>query len=224
MNRIVQTYMLTRSRRMITGPRVDVYVGTVTKKHYDLLQLLLSHYSTYFAKLLQLKKEMGTAQQPIYLPEETIDDWEILLEYMLHGSFPGSIKTSAIGDKEIIKRCIDFLKFAEKYGLGAASDAIYEPLKKVLEIPYHPTTLHQITASEIEVIFRVVPAESRLRALAAQCVLSTFGIKGLRALPKSFTQINGFAAELLYQVVFNGTKFEWNDPLVTTAGYSYRME
>lgn len=32
---------------MISGPKVDIYVGP-TKKHYSLPKLLLCHYSTYF--------------------------------------------------------------------------------------------------------------------------------------------------------------------------------
>jgi hypothetical protein len=75
---------------MISGPKVDLYVGP-SKKHYNLPKLLLCHYSDFFDSYFNASST-ETPSQTLYLPEDRIEDFEILLEFMLRGTSPGSIK------------------------------------------------------------------------------------------------------------------------------------
>lgn len=70
----------------------------------------------------------------------------------------------------------------------------------------------RIAASDIELIFRVMPAGSKLRALAAQGALS---VNGMRAsFEKQERSVDGFAAELLLQIRASiMTDFKWVDPI-----------
>jgi hypothetical protein len=85
----LQSWALTSSR-MISGPKVDLYVGP-SKKHYHLPKLLLCHYSDFFDSCFN-GGFIETLSQTLYLPEDRIEDFEILLEFMLRGTSPGSIK------------------------------------------------------------------------------------------------------------------------------------
>ncbi|KAE9379034.1 hypothetical protein N431DRAFT_434036 [Stipitochalara longipes BDJ] len=79
---------------MISGPKVDVYVGP-TEKYYNLPKLLLCHYSDFFDTCFN-GGFMETLSQKLYLPDDKIEDFEILLEFMLRGTSPGSIKLTEV--------------------------------------------------------------------------------------------------------------------------------
>jgi len=80
--------------RMISGPKVDVYVGP-TQKYYNLPKLLLCHYSEFFEVCFN-GDFMEKSSQKLYLPDDNIGDFEILLEFMLSGTTPGSIKLTEV--------------------------------------------------------------------------------------------------------------------------------
>jgi hypothetical protein len=79
---------------MISGPKVDLYIGP-SKKHYNLPKLLLCHYSDFFDSCFN-GGFIETLSQTLYLPEDRIEDFEILLEVMLRGTSPGSIKLTEV--------------------------------------------------------------------------------------------------------------------------------
>jgi BTB/POZ domain len=123
---IVQSSDLTSSR-MISGPKVDVYVGP-DRKHYSLPKLLLCHYSQFFDRCFN----GGFAEaisQSLDLPGDRVEDFEILLEYILRGT-SGSMKITEVSTEEYhIQQCslplTGFgelvLMFLEDWRLGRAT-------------------------------------------------------------------------------------------------------
>lgn len=205
---------------MITGPRVDVYVGT-TKKHYCLPKLLLCHYSDFFDCCFNGEFIEGQTQK-LNLPEDEVVDFEVLLEYMLYGNMPRPLKMVEKGPAAV-KRCMDFLVYADKYNLGVICDgAIYKPLKAALTENYTTPTVNnkirvkgppKITAIEIGLTFRIAPAGSSLRKLVAQASLSAIGVHKSCKFAEQEEQIDGFASEFLQQLVSSVERLTWRDPL-----------
>jgi hypothetical protein len=121
------------------------------------------------------------------LPEDRVNDFEVLLEYMLRGQVSGCFEVQETGGAAV-QRCIDFLEYADKYELGAATcDVVYEPLKKALSTPAVKSLprpdpskrrTNDITEGDIELVYRISPADSPLRTLVAQAALSAKGILG----------------------------------------------
>ncbi len=73
---------------------MDIYVGT-TKKHYSLLKKLLCYYPKYVTRCFE--GEFLEAQpRKLTLSENKIEDFEILLDFTIHGN----ISTDARAIKE----------------------------------------------------------------------------------------------------------------------------
>jgi hypothetical protein len=203
---------------MISGPKVDIYVGS-RKKHYNVPKLLLCHYSSYFDCCFNGSfKEAKT--QKLELPEDKVEDFEILLEYMLRGTITECILfTQKQGQP--IQRCMNFLEYADRYSVREAYNAVHEPLKKILEdaAALHDEGLFKgifrtITPSDIELVFRVAPKDSPLRSLVTKGALAAMGSFKSDAFKKQEQEVDGFAAELLFQIricVRFSTK--WENPL-----------
>ena len=117
---------------------------------------------------------------------------------------------------------MNFIRYADKYNLAAAAEVVYEPLREALQHSYgdgKPIKLvckpraPRISPSDIELIFGVMPAGSRLRSLAAQGALSNNGMQ--LGYLKQEREVDGYAAELLVQIrasIKSDTK--WTDPIV----------
>lgn len=161
----------------MSGSRVDIYVGP-QKKHYTLPKKLLCYYSEYFERCFNGNFIEGQTQK-LTLDEDKVEDFEILLEYMISG---GIISKDAVSVKETgqlgLKRCMEFIQYTDKYGMGDASSAVYDTLQKVL-----PTTLINmdgiyggaqgagIQPSHVETVFRVTTSGSPLRMMILQAAL-----------------------------------------------------
>lgn len=79
---------------MISGPKVDIYVGA-QKKHYNLPKLLLCHYSDFFD--VCFNGNFAEAQsQKLELPDDQVEEFELLLEYMLRGGSMKGIKFTEV--------------------------------------------------------------------------------------------------------------------------------
>jgi hypothetical protein len=83
---------------MISGPKVDLYVGP-NRKYYNLPKLLLCHYSDFFESCFN-GGFVETLSQKLELPEDKVEDFEILLEFMLRGTSPGSMNITEVGKSE----------------------------------------------------------------------------------------------------------------------------
>lgn len=205
--------------RMINGPKVDIYVGP-ERKHYSAPKLLLCHYSDYFDRCFNGRFVEGQSQK-LTLPEDNVEDFEIILEYMLHGGAAGPIAVKEAGT-EGVKRCMEFLEYADKYNLGGVCDAaVYEPLKAALVQQVDPSGWASyrvmIEASQIELVFRICLPGSPVRVLIAQAAISAKGIRVLSDFEKQMQEVEGFALEMFRQMVSRQSFYEWDDPLTQYA-------
>jgi hypothetical protein len=118
---------------MLSGPRVDIYVGK-ENKHYLLPKLLLCHYSPFFDKCFNgLFKEGQT--QKLELPDDKVEFFELLVEYMLHEKVQDSTMFSKDRTFEDDKdHCIEFIAYAEKYGVGEACIVVKDALHQAVDI------------------------------------------------------------------------------------------
>lgn len=202
--------------RLLGGPRVDTFVGPDKKPYTSLPKLLLCHYSDYFDRCFNGKFKEGQTQR-LELPEDKVDDFEVLLEYMLHGTVGTLVVRKTCG--QAIKRCMEVLEYADKYNLAETGDAVYDPLKAALTDiatpnhgfyapPYHP---YEITSSDAETVFRIAPPGTRLRELLVQGVISTRKSSALE-LRKWETEIAGYAEEMLRQLRRGLSTTLYSDP------------
>jgi len=158
----------------MAGPKVDVYVGA-QKKQYSLPKLLLCHYSPCFNRCFN-GKFIEAQTQELKLPEDKVDDFEVLLEYMLRGQISEVFEVKKNQSASVaVQRCVNFLEYADKYELGdAACTEIYEPLKKALStkiietLPSGSKKISNAVSEDaiedaIETVYRVAPENSPLR-------------------------------------------------------------
>jgi len=191
------------------GPRVDIYVGT-KNKHYRLPKNLLCSSSSYFDRCFN--GAFAEAQtQTLTLEEDLIAHWEILLEFI----YSGKVATNAVNfevpiGSDILKvdKCMDFMEYADKYDLGGASIAVHDCLQQSFKPqrgykPIFPDGL-------IELVFRVVPPGSQLRALVTKAALN----HDIHKFKKQEVEVHGYAAEVLAQLrIGPQDQTDWIPPL-----------
>lgn len=66
------------------------------------------------------------------LPEDNVEDFEVLVEYIFHHSAGDRLSVSNSG-RDTIECCLSFLEYADKYNLGDVSGGLYEPIRNALE-------------------------------------------------------------------------------------------
>lgn len=114
---------------------------------------------------------------------------------------------------------MDFITYADKYKLAEAAAVVYEPLKRALQAEFTAGKVsakrnirsNRIEATDIELIFRVMPAGSSLRTLVTQGILSHHRMRV--GFPKQEQEIDGYAAELVVQMRASFRSVRWIDPI-----------
>ena len=197
------------------GPRVDIYVGA-EKKHYSLPKNLLCSSSSYFDRCFNGGFTEGQTQK-LTLEEDNVDHWEILLEFM----YSGKVETTAVDfgelpDQNHIRQCINFIEYTDKYGLGGASLAVHDCLRRSLRKEYpissrmHLLATFILKTGLIELVFRVAPPGSKLRTLVARAALAS----GIDRFKKQESEVHGYPAELLVQLRIGPNDLDyWKNPL-----------
>lgn len=215
---------------MISGPRVDIYIGS-DKEYRSVPKDLLCSYSPFFDRCFN-GSFREAHEQKLELPEEKIEDFDIFLEFILRGTI--AVKPGLRGAEETISQCLDFLKFADKYQLGDVSEAIFKPLFDALwfytaeiKLPRASRTdnlsapwqtlgsdpplvvfkrPNGLERKDIELVFTTCPERSSIRTLVVQALLSVAGgLSGLHKLQEYGDSIEGFAAEVMF-VIGNGLR------------------
>ncbi|KAH7418318.1 hypothetical protein BKA64DRAFT_635451 [Cadophora sp. MPI-SDFR-AT-0126] len=200
--------------KLISGTKVDIYVGK-EKKHYNLPKPLLCHYSPYFARCFNSAFK-DAEEQKLELLEDKIEDFEILLEFMLHGSTPDALDLR--GAKEgLFTTCMAVILYADKFAMGELicehlRDRMKAGLKRLAGGPFKPT---RVTPDHIELVCRLTRDGSPVRTLLAQEVLSYSGVsycldQAFHALKKANP---GFAYEMLRQLRMSIRNISWIDPI-----------
>ncbi|PVH86916.1 hypothetical protein DL98DRAFT_582234 [Cadophora sp. DSE1049] len=147
--------------KLMSGPRVDVYVGK-DKKHYSLPKDLLCYHSTYFDRCFN--GEFKEAKESkLELLEDDVEDFEILLEYLLRGSLQLDdikVKGEAAKLNDMCRRYMELLEYADKYNMHhGIGELLYEPLKARLAYD------NRILPRDVELVFRVLRKGNKLREL-----------------------------------------------------------
>ncbi|KAF5871314.1 uncharacterized protein Bfra_007830 [Botrytis fragariae] len=154
--------------KMVVSSKVKIFVGP-EKKSFEVPKDLLSYYSPVFDRSFNGNFMEGQTQI-IELPEDTVEDFEVLVEYIFHHSVGDKLSISKNG-RNAAERCISFLKYADLYDLGDISTLIYYELRSAL-IEGGPSAFK---SSFIEVVFSLTKDGNCLRALMADAALSFQG-------------------------------------------------
>ncbi|KAF7932397.1 hypothetical protein EAE99_003637 [Botrytis elliptica] len=159
----VELYM-----KMVVGPKVNIVVGP-EKKSFELPKDLLAYYSPVFDRSFNGNFIEGQTQT-MELPEDTVKDFEVLVEYVFHHGVGDKLSILKHG-RHAAEHCISFLKYADKYDLGDVSTLVYDALRTALieggASAFEP--------SFIEVVFSLTEDGNCLRALMADAALSFQG-------------------------------------------------
>ena len=205
---------------MLSGPKVDIYVGE-DKNHYNLPKELLCYYSKYFERCFN-GAFREAQEQKLELLEDKAEDFEVLVEYMLHGSIP-DITQGLLNN--FVSRYMGVIAYAERFAMGDIfGELLCEKLEKAL-LDEQDSSLGNdfLTPARVELIFRVIRRGHPLRILAAKHVLSCHGIEYQSPLHfenhesefRELESANGdFAYEILQQIRWGMVKGnKWIDPL-----------
>ncbi|TEY51226.1 hypothetical protein BOTCAL_0269g00090 [Botryotinia calthae] len=154
--------------KMVMGPQANIVVGP-EKKSFALPIDLLSYYSPVFYRAFY-GNFIEVQTQIMELPEDNVENFEILVDYIFHHSVGDKLSISKNGP-HAAERYISFLKYADLYDLGDVSTLVYDPLRSAL-IEGGPSGFK---SSFIEVVFSLTKDGSCLRALMADAALSFQG-------------------------------------------------
>ncbi|ESZ97810.1 hypothetical protein SBOR_1819 [Sclerotinia borealis F-4128] len=185
---------------MIVGPKVKIVVGP-NKKTYELPKELLSYYSPVFDRSFA-GKFIESQTQRMELPEDTVEDFEVLIEYIFHHSVGDQLSVSKCG-QNTAERCISFLKYADQYDLGDVSTSVYDALRPAL-LKYGVSAFKP---EFIETVFSLTRDGNCLRQLMADAALSYQGEqKGeypnyeMVTFEKQEAEVEGFESALYRQL------------------------
>jgi len=123
-----------------------------------------------------------------------------------------------------LQKCMEFVEYTDKYGMGDASKAIHDALYTIVSTKnksgiYLAGTTIQL--SNVDTIFKVTSPGNPLRPLIAKAAFAVAGMTG-NAFSKQEREIDGFATELLaiMRPALRGMKpdgpssIEWSDPFI----------
>ncbi|KAE8448423.1 hypothetical protein EG329_009488 [Mollisiaceae sp. DMI_Dod_QoI] len=160
---------------LISGPRVDVYIGP-SKEHYSLPKNLLCYYSKFFDRCFNNVFEEGQTQK-LELPEDTVEDFDILLEYMTHTTVSSSAKVVSAIEEDAFDHCIAFLQYIDKYDMKEVTIAVHDSMEKIIKNrPSNRRGAKLATGNNIEIVFSTTSPCSLLRDLIVNTALSEKGI------------------------------------------------
>lgn len=209
---------------MFSGPRVTILVGP-KKKQYSFPKQLLRHYSSFFAAYFSYSTKLE-------MPEENVNDFEVLVEYIMRSTIPAQknadTKRTVEGNKATIAQCLNFLECAQRFELGDVSEVLYGPFSKaVSDLACHKRRMDGSSSSrttkkvpqcgiqgeDIERVYSLCSAGGRLRTLVAQAALSYSGPQALHQWAEQTQNIPEFAAELIAQLATSFARQSWMDPV-----------
>lgn len=206
--------------RQMRGDEIDVFIGPTKKKYRLAKKLLCDNSAVFEslvggaveeqkgegradrAPAVKIKREGevkgtgvmesddGKSIPNLYLADDTIHYFEILLEYMMSGK----ITTNAVAVTDV-KSASAWMEYANKYDLQGASEGVYDGIKAHLKgcktIP--------ILEDDIELFFKTTLPGSPLRTLIVQAAISYKGLRNIKDYSKLEFTVNAYACELLIQ-------------------------
>jgi hypothetical protein len=187
----------------MSSPRVDIYVGP-EKKHYSVPKEIICSQSDYFKRCFNGGFKEAE-EQKLYLDEDKVEDFEILLEYVLCGQVTTQIRNEYQTSTSYLK-CFEFIAYADKYGLGEAGIAVHDALRDLLQWDPHP-----LRPEHIELVFRATSKHHPIRDLIAKTALKR--VVENSTLKKLADEHDAFAADILRMLLAASTKQAVKNPL-----------
>ncbi|TGO87130.1 hypothetical protein BPOR_0248g00040 [Botrytis porri] len=198
--------------KMVLGPKVNIVVGP-EKKSFELPKDLLAYYSPVFDRSFN-GNFIEDQTQTMELPEDTVEDFEVLVEYVFHHGVGDKLSISKHG-QHAAEHCISFLKYADKYDLGYVSTLVYGALRPALI----DGGASAFNSSFIEVVFSLTEDGNCLRELMADAALSFQGEtlgnyrKSVKInFEKQEAEVEGFTSALYRQLKQSGVSCRYNAP------------
>lgn len=114
---------------MVKGPEVEIFVGP-KKRCFQLPKKLLAYYSPVFDRCFSGEFVEGETQK-MECPEDTVEDFEVLLEYILYSNATNALSITKNAENTA-DGCISFVVFADNYDLGDVSSDVYSLLRPAL--------------------------------------------------------------------------------------------
>ncbi|KAK0124403.1 hypothetical protein ONS95_009364 [Cadophora gregata] len=205
--------------KFISGARVDIYVGK-NKKHDSVPKDLFCYYSTYFERCFN--GDFKEAKQgKLELLGDDVEDFEILLQYILHGNIPLEdiqARFEGANDPDLVRRYMSILEYADKYNMQhCIGEILYLPIKTGLTVL---ACGDRTSPEDVEMVFRVFEKGHKLRKLVTQAALSRQGPYG-KVFQKQEKHIPEFAYQMLKEIrkasKLYPSESKWIDPITGTA-------
>lgn len=204
--------------RMVVGPKVEIVVGH-QKKSFELPKELLSYYSPVFDRSFN-GTFLESQTQKMELPEDSLEDFEVLVEYIFHHGVGDKLSITNYGENTA-ERCISFLKYADKYDIGDVSTPVYDTLRPAL-IKYGASAFKP---EFIEIVFSLTRDGNCLRQLMVEAALSFQGVHqknyGMISFEKQESEVEGFESALYRQLRKPGVIILYRPPFDPTGMKSF---
>ena len=168
--------------------KVDIFVGSEMKQ-YSVPVDIPRYYSPYFDRYFH-RSFKEAAEQKLTLPEDRVEGFDVILDYMLTGHIPTTFEVKE-SDKAGLEKCISFTEYADKYSIAEAGMVVYDILIEILQ-----SCDVILRSNHIKTVFRTFPEKHAMRKLIAKAALNT-GFSGKATYNKSELEVDGFAREML---------------------------
>ena len=153
-------------KRLLSGPTVDIYVGS-EMKHWSLHRNLLCHHSSYFETEFQghevPRKQNGSQSNALELPNDDARGFELLVKWLYQGHLDDASHMTDDGKYEYAVACHKLYQLCDKFDMillkNLAMDAYRLNLHAAQLVP---------DAEEINEIYRASNPDSRFRKLMAK--------------------------------------------------------
>lgn len=195
---------------MVKGPEVEIFVGP-KKRCFQLPKKLLAYYSPVFDRCFSGEFVEGETQK-MECPEDTVEDFEVLLEYILYSNATNALSITKNAENTA-DGCISFVVFADNYDLGDVSSDVYSLLRPAL-VKYGKSGFK---ATYIEDLFGATRQGSCLWELIADSVISLGEVKGLKSsnvslFKKQEDEVEGFSLIVSKRIVDLASGMTLKDP------------
>lgn len=156
----------TMRKRLLSGPIVDIYVGS-SEKHWSLHKNLLCHHSSYFETEFQghevPKREDVAQHNRLKLPDDDPRGFELLVKWLYQGHLDDASHMSDEGKYDYAVACHKLYQLCDKFDMillkNLAMDAYRLNLHAAQLVP---------DADEINEIYRASAPDSPFRRLMAK--------------------------------------------------------
>ena len=202
-------------KRLLSGPTVDIYVGS-EKKHWSLHRNLLCHHSSYFETELQGHEvpKAKKGENKLDLPEDDPRGFELLVKWLYQGQLEDVSEMTEQSKYDFAVACHKLYMLCDKFDMlplkNLAIDQYRRGLNEAQLVP---------DADEIDEIYRASPAGSPFRKLmtqiAARQIMDPDVDKDAESYRKCFDSNSDFAVDMVNSIRSMSGGMLFDDP---TAG------